>query len=162
MPDWDVATWGLVIAGVGVLVAVGAWLLPRSPRRAAHVLRHEQLRVKTSNHFPLFDHADGSGEAGDHLVAVTVSNGTGRPVKAINWGVRLPGNRNLVVLGPTTSWEPSLPHWIQPGDEATWYLRADDVRRQAQEHGCAFRDMRGYVCLADGREVAASVGLPLA
>lgn len=99
---------------------------------------------------------------GDHLVAVTVSNGTDRSVKAVGWGVHLPDKRNLVVLHRTTAWEPPLPHWIQPSDEATWYLLADEVRRQAQENGCAFRDMRAYVSLADGREVAAKTGLPLA
>ncbi len=119
MPTWDAVTWATVVATAvavcGVAVAVLAWLRPRHPRAEAFVMPHETLQVKVSNHFPVLDNYDGSRQIGDHLVGVTVSNGTSRAVKATNWGVHLPGSRNLVVMARTTSWEPPLPHWIQPG-----------------------------------------------
>jgi hypothetical protein len=102
-----------------------------------------------SNHFPVFDQVDGSKELGDHLIVLTVPNGTSRAVKATGWGVHLPGNKNLVAMAPTTPWETSLPHCIQPGDEATWYLKADDVRRQAGECTCRFGHAR--LCLVRRR-----------
>jgi hypothetical protein len=165
MPAWDATMWVTAIATaaavVGLVVATLAWLRPRSPRAEEHVLPHQRLRVTVSNHFPVFDQVDGSKKLGDHLIAFTVHSGTSRQVKATGWGVHLPGNKNLVAMVPTTHWEPSLPHWIEPGDEATWYLTADDVRRQAEESKCKFGDIRGYVSFADGREISASDGLPL-
>ena len=156
-----VPTTELVGIGLGagsLTLGIGAWLWPRTGARRRP---HEQLRVTVSNHIPVFDQADGSKRLGDHLVAVTVSNGTERPVKATGWGVHLPGKRNLVALAPTTTWEPRLPHWVQPGDEATWYLDAERVRSQAAELSCRFDDMHAYVSFADGREVLADRGIPL-
>lgn len=156
MPTMESA--GIALSAGGVVLGIGAWLWPRTgPRRR----RHERLRVTVSNHFPVFNRGDGSQRLGDLLVAVTVSNGTDRPVKATGWGVHLPGNRNLVAFAPTTTWEPTLPHWVQPGDEATWYLDAERVRSQAAELSCRFKDMRPYVSFAGGREVLADRGIPL-
>lgn len=78
------------------------------------------------------------------------------------WGAHLPGNRNLAVRKPTTWWEPHLPAWVEPGDDATWYLPVDEVRAQSACLGCWFESMKAYVSLADGREVVAGRGMPLA
>jgi hypothetical protein len=67
----------------------------------------------------------------------------------------------MVVTVSKRSWEPRLPHWIAPGDSATWYLEVDDVRHQAAMLGCDFDEMTAYVSFADGREVLAGRGLPL-
>jgi hypothetical protein len=112
MPTLDAAAVDILVGVVGVVVALIAW---RWPRTRARLRAHEQLRVTVRNHFPVFDHLDGSKTLGDLLVAVVVSNGTERPVKVTSWGVHLPGNRNLVLIAPTTTREPRLPHWIQPG-----------------------------------------------
>lgn len=92
---------------------------------------------------------------------MTARNGTDRPVRATGWGVRLPWQRRMVVTMPRRAWEPRLPHWIQPGDSATWYLEVEDLRHRASTLGCAFAEMIAYVAFADGREIAADRGLPL-
>lgn len=110
---------------------------------------------------PFFNEADGTVEFGGDLVGVTAHNGTERPVRATGWGVTLPGRRHIVAMTPTTRWEPSLPHWTQPGDEATWYLTVAEARRLAAEQRCAFADMVAYVSFADGRQISAASGLSL-
>lgn len=146
---------------LGILLSIWFWLRPRPPKNSS-APSHEKLRVEVSNHIPVFDHPDGSQTCGDHLVAVVVRNGTATPVKATGWGLHLPGGRNIVVTTPTTSWESPLPHWVQPRDEATWYLDAGDLRRQSTELGCPYDDMVAFVNFADGREVTAATGVPLA
>ncbi len=157
LPVW---AWGIVAVAAG---AIGARLAaPQGEAsHASEPPKHEQLRVDVSNHFPVFDRADGSQTMGDPLVAVIARNGTARPVRATGWGARGADGRTLIVTQPTTRWEPPLPHWIAAGDEATWYLDAADVRQRAESEGWAFEDMIAFVTFADGREVTADRGLPL-
>lgn len=65
------------------------------------------------------------------------------------------------MTAPTTTWEPRLPHWIPPGDEATWYLNADEARSQAAKAKVKLKHMRAYVTFADGRQVKADRAIPL-
>jgi len=159
LPVW---VWAIVAVAAGTAGAVmtGA----REDNEASHPSEppeHEQLRVDVSNHFPKFDHPDGSQTLGDPLVAVIVRNGTARPVHVTGWGTRVPDGRTLIVTQPTTPWEPRLPHWVAAGDSATWYLDTEDVRQRAESEGWAFDDMIAFVNFADGREVTADRGLPL-
>lgn len=156
--DW--ALVGAAATVAGVIVAMLAWLRPRAVARRGAA--HERLTVEVANQFPVFDRRDGSSELGGHLVAVTARNGTPDSVKAVGFGLRLPGERRMVARVPATAWEPRLPHWIQPSGEATWYFDAEQVRQQGSELGCSFDEMRAYVSFADGREVSASRGVPLA
>jgi hypothetical protein len=160
--DWTLV-WTAVAAVstvLGVGVAVLAWRRPKQPDRPTPA-RHELLTVDVSYDIPVFDQPDGSQTLGGDLVGVTARNGTDRPVRATGWGVVLPGQRRMVVTVPPRAWEPRLPHWISPGDAATWYLNVDDVRRQAATLGCDFDEMTAYVSFADGREILAARGMPL-
>ena len=89
---WAVA--GLAIALVGVAVAVLAWRRPRAPN-APKPAPHEQLTVVVGNEFPVFNQPDGSSRLGDHLVGVTVRNGAGAQVRAVGFGLHLPGDSTL-------------------------------------------------------------------
>jgi hypothetical protein len=161
LPEWDTATWitaiGVVVASIGVVVAILAWLKPSILKPALG-----DLRVEVSNIFPVFDQIDGSQTLGDLLIGVTLRNGTEHSVKVTGWGVQLPGGDKVVVMRPTTVWEPRLPHWVPASDEATWHFDPDEIRRISAERGAAFKKMRAYVGLADGRTVWAAKGVPLA
>lgn len=152
---------GIALTVAFGVVGIATWRWPRSPK-AVPAAEHEELRVEVSNHVPVFGHPDGSLSAGDHLVAVIARNGTDRRARATGWGIRIPDGRTLVVTTPTTMWEPRLPHWLQPGDEATWYLEANALREQAGALGCSYDDMRAFVHFADVREVQSDRGVPLA
>lgn len=150
-----------VILGVAALViGLVAWLRPRAPKQVT--APHQTARVEVANCIPVYDLPDGSTDLGEHFIGVTVLNGESAPVRVMGWGLLLPGNRRMVVTRPQTNFEPRLPHWVDPGDQAQWFLDADEVRRQQATLGCKFDDMIAYVSLADGRELKAPGGVPLA
>jgi len=153
---------GIIAAGaavVGAVIAVLAWRRPKAPADPKRA--QKRVSVAVAYNMPLFDLPDGSQEFADDMVAITVQNATDQPVKVNGWGVHLPGNWNLVVREPGTGWEPRLPAWVQPGDDATWYLLVSEVRSQAAALGCFFDSMKAYISLADGRELVADRGMPL-
>lgn len=145
---------GLAIAVVGVVLAWAFWWWPRSPK-------HDKVRVVVSNDFLVYDDPGGGSHLGDHLVGVTIHNGSSARVKVVGWGLHLPGKRRMVVPGRLTPVEPILPHWVEPGDHAEWYLDADEVRKQQAVLGCRFSQMIPYVTLADGRELRSRRGVLL-
>lgn len=152
---------GVVGVVVGIPVTVIAWLRPRAPRgiRPSPVA---QPQVDVANAFPAYDLPGGGQRLGDHLVSVTTRNPTANRIKVIGWGVHLPNGKNMVVPVPTTSWEARLPAWVEPGDELTVYLDAEEVRGHVRAQGMAYDEMHAYVSLADGRQLVAAGGLPLA
>ncbi len=157
MPPWNDPFWvpvGLFIGVVGVVLTWLLWLRPRHPK-------HGKVSVVASNDFLVYDQPDGSKDLGDHLVGVTLRNGGPDRVKVTSWGLILPGNRRVVATGRLSPIEPLLPHWVEPGDHAEWFLEAGEMRRQKAALGCRFRQMVPYVTLADGRELRAKRGLPL-
>lgn len=163
MPPWSDPIWvgvGIIATLVFGLIGVIAWLKPRSPSRRP--AKHETVWVDVSNSIPVFDLPDGTKELGEHLVGVEVHNGSTRPVKVVSWGIKLPGDRKLFVPTPTTHWEPRLPHWVQPGDEAEWFVEAEELRHQQATLGCRFDQMIPYVRLADGRELMSEKAVLLA
>lgn len=156
MPDLTLV--GLLVGSAGVGVAVIAWLRPRTPAASA---RHERIRVETSNAFPVFGTMGRDAELGDHMLCVTLKNGSPRPVKVVSWGIRVPGDRNIAILVPEP-WSATLPSWVGPGDEASCYVPAATIRAQQTQLGCSFRQMRPWVSLADGRKLRASKPVLLA
>lgn len=83
-------------------------------------------------------------------------------MKVTGWGFLLPGGKRLVVQTPATTWEPRLPHWVPSADRASWFMEARDVRSVATAQRIAFQKMVPFVQLADGREICAPKGVPLA
>jgi hypothetical protein len=120
---------GSVAGVVTVVVAVLAWRRPRTPSGGEKSKKNVVVEVAYA--MPLYDTPDGTQEFGEDMVSITARNATDQPVKVNGWGVHLPGNRNMLVRNPTTSWEPRLPHWVKPGDDATWYLPVDQMRAQS-------------------------------
>jgi hypothetical protein len=164
IPDLSSGQWtavGLLLGVVSLAATLAAWWFPRHPRRSAHEAATALLLVEVSNHLPVFDEQDGSQRTGEWLVAVTLRNRGPAPVLVRSWGIELPGQRNLVVPGRTTSFEPALPHWVQPSTSGTWYVEAVEVRQRAAEQGVSFEDMTAWVALDDGRRFEARRGLPL-
>ncbi len=157
MPALDVAP-----GVVGLLITVIAWQFLRNPRKPPPTVAGDvALVVEAANRMPVYDLPDGSQTPGEWLVGVTLYNRGDRRVCVSSWGVRVPDGSNIVALAPVTSFEPRLPHWVEPGTNGTWYLQTDEVRRIAAERGLAFGDMRPWVSLADGRRVEAPAGIPL-
>jgi len=157
VPPWSDPFWvpvGLLVGVVGVFLTWLFWFKPRSPK-------HGKLRVVGSTDFLLYDQPDGTKQPGDLLIGVTLHNGSPARAKVVGWGLRLPGNRRMVVPGRLTPIEPLLPHWVEPGDDAEWYLDAAEVRRQQASLGCKFSQMVPYVTLADGRELRDKRGVLL-
>lgn len=159
MNHWNAGTWLGVIGGgltlVGIVLSYVFWWRPR-PTPTRRLEAHERLAVEVANHFFVFDHG-----VGDQLVAVIARNGSDRRVRATGYGIALPTNRHLVLQARLTPLDPQLPHWIEPGDAATWYFAAADLRTAAREEGVTFDVMRAYVTFADGRKVTADRGLPV-
>lgn len=151
---------GVIFGGLAVLVAVVAWLWPRPSQTRRE--SHETVRVEVNNSFPVFDRPSGAQEVGEHYVGVTLRNGSPSPVKVVAWGVSLPGDRRVVLQRPSTAWEPRLPHWVPSSDSATWFMEAAELRNVALAQAIDFKKMIAYVQLADGREIRASRGVPLA
>lgn len=153
--DWGV--FGGIVGVIGVFVAVVAWRWPKSP----HGEPIGQVKVEVAYVMPVFDMPDGSQDFGEDLVSVSVKNGTPAAVKATSWGIALP-NGNIFVTHPTASWEPRLPHWIKPGDDASWHIKVDELRRIAAERQIRFDDMIAFVSFANGEAIRAEKGVPLA
>jgi len=122
----------------------------------------EDIVVRVSNSIPVYDLPDGSRDLGDHFVSVEAYNAGDRLVTVTGWGIELPGDRSLAVF-PYVNWATRLPHELRPGAEATRHLvAAEELRRVAAEEQIDFKDMRPYVCLADGRKVYADKHVLLA
>jgi hypothetical protein len=148
---------GLALGAIGI--AVSAYYGHRSLRSSS---RGPRVVVTTSNAIPVYDLPDGRQEPGDHHISVEAVNMGGRSIAVTGWGVKLPGDKRIVVTRPP-SWTTRLPHELRPGaPPARFVMLAEDLRRVERANGIAYKDMRPYVTLADGTEVAADRSVPLA
>lgn len=147
----------VVGAGAAVVAVPIAWYYGhRSTRRPK-----ARIKVQVTNMIPTYNMPDGSQRAGDWFVAVSAVNTGDRAVTITGWGVKLPGDRRMVVMEPP-NWSTPVPHRLEPDAEATRFLvPADELLRLEREQGIPFKQMKGYVTLADGTEVKAGRGVPL-
>ena len=123
--------------------------------------REPQIVLRVYNAIPTYDLPDGGMTAEGHFVAVDVANNGERTVTVMGWGVKLPGDRRVVVYRPV-NWSTRLPHRLEPGAEpARLVIPADELFQLEREQGIAFTDMIPYVTLADGTELTADGGVPL-
>ena len=90
-----------------------------------------------------------------HLFQVTLRNGTEQRVKVDGWGLLTPDGQQIVVPIPATAWETLLPHWIEPGDAASWFVSADKIEARLPALGTTSDELLAYVRLADGRTITA-------
>ncbi|WP_073224341.1 hypothetical protein [Streptomyces sp. NBRC 110465] len=148
---------GLIGTLVGIVLAV---YYGRRSIKAAD--QGPMITVKVTNMIPTYEQPDGSSTAGDYFVGATVANTGGRPATITGWGVRLPGNRRMVITRPP-HWSTSLPHQLTPGGApAQLVVPADELRHLERTEGIPYTAMRPYITLADGTEVLGDQSVPLA
>lgn len=90
------------------------------------------------------------------MVGIEVINRGGAPVTVTNYGVSISGRRNkrnLFVTSPP-AWATPLPAVVEPGGEPPRLLvPTAELRRLHEQEGIAYRRMRPWVELGDGRRV---------
>ncbi|MGH7158174.1 MAG: hypothetical protein ACREGD_03855 [Candidatus Saccharimonadales bacterium] len=150
---------GLAVGVLSLLAAIyyGQKTIKGQPKASGH-----QVKVTVSNGFPVYDLPSGRQEPGDHFVMVDVVNLGDRPIAITGWGIKLPGDKRMVITRPP-NWSTPLPHVLRPGEPpARFAMPADEVRRAERERGIAYEDMWPYVALADGQEIRANKSVLLA
>ncbi|GAA4658640.1 hypothetical protein GCM10023347_07420 [Streptomyces chumphonensis] len=121
-----------------------------------------KVTVKVTNMVPAYDLPDGSRTLGDHFVEVEAANTGGRPATITGWGVRLPGDRRMVLTRPV-NWSTSLLHQLAPGGPpARFVVPADELRRLHRTAGIPYQELCPYITLADGTELLGNQSVPFA
>lgn len=160
MDTWVAIGLVLGVIGVGVSIYYGQRPPPGNGQPAPR--SGYEVAVRTTNGMPIYDLPDGRHEIGDHHVIVEAVNLGDRPIAVTGWGVKLPGDRRVVVTRPV-NWSTRLPHVLRPGEPpAQLVVLAEELRRLEREEGIPYEEMMPYVSLADGKEILANRHVPLA
>lgn len=155
MNIWVAIGLALGVLGIGASVYYGR-------RDSASAVSGPRVVVRVTNAIPVYDLPGGAQEPGEHFVSVEAVNTGDQAVTITGWGVKLPGDRRVVVTRPT-NWATPLPHRLEPGNApARFVVLAEDLRQVAREQAIAYDAMRPYVTLADGTDVPADRSIPLA
>lgn len=93
-------------------------------------------------------------------ISVEAANIGRAPVSVTGWGFQLPGNATLVNLRPE-AYQPTLPHRLEPGSSATWYMHARGVTEQLAERRVNPASVRAFVQLGTGAKTLAKKAPPL-
>lgn len=114
---WQVAAWrlegprlratlqhGLFGAGGAVVAAVGH----DGKLRDMSSMRHQ-------------------GWNGPEVIAIEVTNHGRSRAKITRYSIRLKRGGMTVEYPRGNSWSPPLPHWLEPGESATWYAELRDA-----------------------------------
>ncbi|MGN6445406.1 hypothetical protein [Amnibacterium sp.] len=88
-----------------------------------------------------------------------VNNGSGA-VTITGWGITAGGGANIVMINPLPESKP-LPHRLEGGSDAKFYIPADHVKAQHLQRDVPYSQMRPWVRLATGREVVCRRGVPM-
>lgn len=144
--------WISIVAGIAI--ALGGWLAPRPVGGRAF----KKFIVEVSNTFPVYDYP--MENRVDHNITVTFRNRSGVAVQATGWGIKTPGNMNIVAFRQPP-WGTQLPAWVQPGSSISLHMDASEIRRINLEEKIQFSDMKAWVDLADGRRLKSKAGVPL-
>lgn len=148
---------GVIGAAAAVVAVPVAWYYGHRTTRPSKA----RVQVRVVNMMPTYDLPDGEQVVGERFVAVMAANTGDRVVTISGWGVKLPGDRRMVVTRPP-NWATPVPHRLEPGSDATRFLVPVDELYHLREQGIPFKRMKAYVTLADGTEVEAVRGVPLA
>lgn len=133
----------------------------RNPETHTPETHGPQIVLRVYNAIPTYDLPNGGMTTGDHFVGVDVANNGDRAVTVMGWGVKLPGNRRVVVPRPV-NWSTHLPHRLEPGAEpARLVIPADELFRLERDQGITFTEMIPYITLPDGTELTADRSVPL-
>jgi hypothetical protein len=152
---WVAVGLALGVLGIGASVYYGR-------RGSVSEVRGARVVVRVINAIPVYDLPDGAQEPGEHFVSVEAVNTGDEAVTITGWGVKLPGDRRIVVTRPV-NWATPLPHRLEPGNAPTRFVMpADELRQVAREQAIPYDAMRPYVTLANGTDVSADRSVPLA
>jgi hypothetical protein len=91
---------------------------------------------------------------GDPHVQVTAANKGRSPVTVKNWGLKLPDDRHMAIMDHAP-WSAPLPHRLEPGADASWYVLTKAIVESCQHNGIRYQDLIAYVDLGDGRTIDA-------
>ena len=94
----------------------------------------------------------------DQHVIVTATNKGRASVALTSWGFDLGGDRKLVVLQPLPQ-STGLPHTLDGGHEASFFMALDDFENSMREHG--HNSARAYVKLGNDKRVLAKKSIAL-
>jgi len=139
----EIATF--VLAIVGAVTGVGSlgWQVVTFNRSGPVV------HVTATQAFPTY-----GNQVGDPHVDVTARN-TGRsPVTVQSWGIELPDGQVMVSI-QQLPWSASLPHRLEPGASASWYIETKAVQDECAKRGFRHQDVRAYVNLGTGQVIRA-------
>jgi hypothetical protein len=93
-------------------------------------------------------------EISDPHVDVTATNKGRAPITVKSWGLELPGGQHMAML-EYSRMSASLPHRLEPGADASWYVETKTVTEKCASEGVRYQDLTAYVTLGDGRTVKA-------
>jgi hypothetical protein len=96
----------------------------------------------------------GGSDADDWHVNVTAFNSGRAPVTVKGWGFRMPNGKAIHMIS-NLSLSASLPHRLEPGSDANWYMPTAEVQRYCTQLGVRHQDITAYVNLADASTVNA-------
>lgn len=113
------------------------------------------VKVKVVNAFPTY-----GGEVGDHFLGIQANNKGRSPVTINNVYFEMPTGENLFATS-LPNFSAKLPHRLEAGSSATWYILADQVREICAQRGWAFDQLQAWVDLGNGSKVSAMCGVPL-
>lgn len=115
---WQIAVWAL--NGPRIRTVLQHGVIGRGGAVVTTVGRDKKLRDMSSMRE--------QGWNGPDVIAVLVTN-TGRlRAKITRFGVHLKRSGMSVQYPAGNKWSPELPHWLEPGESATWYVDMQDAR----------------------------------
>lgn len=113
------------------------------------------VKVKVINAFPTY-----GPEIGDHHLGIEAANRGRSPVTIKNVGIETPTKANMFAID-LPSFSDKVPHRLEAGSTATWYLLADQVRQVCAERGFTTDQLQAWVDLGNGSKATAKRGLPI-
>jgi len=93
-------------------------------------------------------------QLGEPHVDVTATNRGRAPVTVKAWGLKFPDDRSMFIT-EQAPFSASLPHRLEPGADASWYVETRAIRDSCQADGVRYQDLIAYVRLGDGSTVEA-------
>lgn len=94
-------------------------------------------------------------------ISVTARNKGRLGVTVTAWGAELPNGASYVYWSPLPG-NPSLPHRLEPGDEARWWMPLDALKKGLAEQGLGESKVAMYVGLGTGERLVTNNNMTVA
>ncbi|WP_066038642.1 hypothetical protein [Herbiconiux solani] len=149
LPAFILSIVSLVVAAIGAATGIAALVWQIVVRtRGAH-----RVRVTAASGMWRFTDEAALGP----YVGIEVRNTGAAPVQVTGWAVELPDGGKLVGVAPDPHMpNPALPHMLEAGTRATFYVRSAAIAQHAK--GKDVRELRVFVDLATGKRVYSKRG----